>query len=236
MSSQAKFSLAIAAIAVVAIVAVAAPKVGDIDLPDFGGGDDSAEPAADASPEPDEPEKPNEPAKLEPATPKPATPTPPSNPDEVKGNEERSLTRPANFRRALAVLERRRRSVEGVFNGLRVAPGRIDTIVETKTRRMNLQVRTDFKIGFATDHDFPNRPDYRRYGLTAREVDVRAPAQILERIDGVRKGASAARDIDYVVISRDIIDFKVNVSAYLRTGPTPRSFSQEPGEPFRVIG
>ena len=227
MSGQAKFSLAIAAVALVAIVAVAVPRVG--------GGDDSAEPVADESPE-SEPEKPEDPAKPERAGLKPARPAPPSNPDEVTGNEERSLTRPANFRRALAVLERRRGSVEGVFDGLRVAPGRIDTIVETKTRRMNLQVRTDFKIGFASDHEFPNRRDYRRSGMTAKDVDVRAPARIIERIDGLRKGASAARDIDYVVIRRDIIDFKVNVSAFLRTGPPPRAFSLEPGEPFRVIG
>ena len=225
MSGRARFSLAIAAIALVAIAAVAVPK---IDL----GGDDGR------------PSRRRRPARRagqaraggarEPA--KPAKPTPPSSPDDVKGSEERALTRPANFRKALAVLERRRQSVEGVFDGLRVAPGRIDTVVETKSRRMNLQVRTDFKIGFSTDHEFPNRPDFRRYGLTAKDVDVRAPAQILERIDGVRKGASAARDIDYVVIRRDIIDFKVNVSAYLRSGPAPRSFSQEPGEPFRVIG
>jgi hypothetical protein len=220
MSGRARFSLAIAAVAVVAIVAVAAPKVGDINLPDLGGGDDSAKPAADPSPKPEEPAK----------------PTPPSSPDEVKGNEERSLTRPANFRKALAVLERKRRSVEGVFDGLRVAPGRIDTTVETKTRRMTLQVRTDFKIGFATDSEFPNRPDFRRYGIVAKDVDVRAPAQILERIDGVRKGASAARDLDYVVIRRDIIDFKVNLTAFLRSGPPPRAFSQEPGERFRAIG
>lgn len=219
MSGRAKFSLAITAIALVAIAAVAVPK---IDL----GGDDDAQPAADATPQ--------EPAK--PETPTPARPAPPSSPDEVKGSEERALTRPANFRRALAVLERRRQSVEGVFDGLRVAPGRIDTVVETRSRRMSLQVRTDFKIGFSTDHEFPNRPDYRRYGLTAKDVDVRAPAQILERIDGIRRGASAARDVDYVVIRRDIIDFKVNVSAYLRSGPSPRSFSQEPGEPFRAIG
>jgi hypothetical protein len=225
MSGRARFSLAITAVAVVAIVAVAAPKVGDINLPDLGGGDDSAKPAADTSSKPEEPAK-QTPVKSE----------PPSNPDEVKGNEERSLTRPANFRKALAVLERRRRSVEGVFDGLRVAPGRIDTIVETKTRRMNLQVRTDFKIGFATDHEFPNRPDFRRYGIVATDVDVRAPAQILERIDGVRKGASAARDLDYVVIRRDIIDFKVNLTAFLRSGPPPRAFSQEPGERFRAIG
>ena len=219
MSGRAKFSLATGALALVAILAVAVPK---IDL----GSDESANPAAEATSQASEPEEPV----------KPVTPTPPSDPDEVKGDEERSLTRPANFRRALAVLERKRRAVEGVYDGLRVAPGRIDTTVETKSRRMNLQVRTDFKIGFATDHEFPNRPDFRRYGLTAADVDVRAPAQILERIDGVRKGSSAARDIDYVVIRRDIIDFKVNVSAYLRSGPPPRSFSQEPGEPFRVIG
>jgi hypothetical protein len=221
VSGRAKFSIAIAAIALAAIAVVAVPKI------DLGG--DESEPAAD------EPEKPT-PAKPEPARPEPARPEPPSSPDDVKGSEERALTRPANLRRALAVLDRRRRSVEGVFDGLRVAPGRIDTTVETKSRRMHLQVRTDFKIGFSTDSEFPNRPDYRRYGLTAKDVDVRAPAQILERIDGVRKGASAARDIDYVVIRRDIIDFKVNVSAYLRSGPAPRSFSQEPGEPFRVIG
>ena len=87
----------------------------------------------------------------------PAKPTPPSSPDDVKGNEERSLTRPANFRRALAVLERKRQAVEGVYDGLRVAPGRIDTTVETKNRRMHLQVRTDFKIGFSSDSEFPNR-------------------------------------------------------------------------------
>lgn len=224
MSGRANFSLAIAAVALVTIAVVAVPKI------DLGGDDGPSEPAADAAPQAQEPER-EEPA--EPEKPKPA---PPSSPDELKGSEERALTRPANFRKALAVLERRRQSVEGVFDGLRVAPGRIDTVVETKSRRMNLQVRTDFKIGFSTDFEFPNRPDYRRYGLTARDVDVRAPAQTLERIDGVRKGASAARDIDYVVIRRDIIDFEVNVSAYLRSGPAPRSFSQEPGEPFRVIG
>ena len=218
MSGQRRFSLAIAAIALVAIAAVALPKI------DLGGGDgESSEPAAET-------------AAAEPEKPKPAKPTPPSSPDDVKGSEERALTRPANFRKALAVLERRRQSVEGVFDGLRVAPGRIDTVVETKSRRMNLQVRTDFKIGFSTDSEFPNRPDYRRYGLAAKDVDVRAPAQILERIDGARKGGSASRDVDYVVIRRDIIDFKVNVSAYLRSGPAPRAFSQEPGEPFRVIG
>ena len=220
MSGRAKFSLAIGLAALAAILAVAAPK---IDL----GGDDDSDPVAETAtpPEPEEPE---------PKT--AARPEPPSNPDDVKGDEERSLTRPANLRRALAVLERRRVSVEGVFDGLRVAPGRIDTTVETKSRRMTLQVRTNFKIGFSTDSEFPNRPDFRRYGLTAEDVDVRAPARILERIDGVRKGGSASRDIDYVVIRRDIIDFKVNVSAYLRGGPPPQSFSQEPGESFRVIG
>ncbi len=219
MSGRAKFSLAIGAVAFIAILAVAVPQI------DFGGDDDATEPAAEttAEPEPEEPEK-------------PVKPTPPSSPDDVKGDEERSLTRPANLRRALAVLEKRRQAIEGVYDGLRVAPGRIDTTVETKNRRMHLQVRTDFKIGFSTDSEFPNRPDFRRYGITAKDVDVRAPAQILERIDGVRKGSSAARDIDYVVIRRDIIDFKVNVSAYLRSGPPPQSFSQEPDEPFRVIG
>ena len=227
MSGRAKFSLGIGALALIAILAVAVPKI------DLGSDDDASDPVAETTTPPEEPE-PAEPKK--PENPKPATPTPPSNPDDVKGNEERSLTRPANFRKALAVLEGRRSAVEGVFDGLRIAPGRIDTVVETKTRRMNLQVRTDFKIAFSSEHDFPNRPDFRRYGLAAKDVDVRAPARIIERIDGVRKGASASRDIDYIVIRRDIIDFKINVSTYLRSGPPPQAFSQEPGEPFRAIG
>jgi hypothetical protein len=228
MSGRTKFSLGIGALALIAILAVAVPKI-DV------GGDDSPEPAAETESQQEQPEKPAEPEKPEKPA-EPAKPTPPSSPDDVKGNEERSLTRPANFRKALAVLERKRRSVEGVFDGLRVAPGRIDTTVETKSRRMTLQVRTDFKIGFATDSEFPNRPDFRRYGIVAKDVDVRAPAQILERIDGVRKGASAARDVDYIVIRRDIIDFMVNLTAFLRSGPPPRAFSLQPGEQFRAIG
>lgn len=55
------------------------------------------------------------------------------------------------------------------------------------------------------------------------------------RIDRERRGPSA-RDLDYFVIRRDIIDFKVSYGAYLRSGPQPRIFLLEPGEAFRAIG
>lgn len=45
-----------------------------------------------------------------------------------------------------------------------------------------------------------------------------------------------ARDLDYFVIRRDSIEFKVNYAAYLRSGSKPRIFLLEPGEPFRAIG
>jgi len=238
VSGRTRFSLAVVALGLVAIAAVAIPNAGSIDLPDFGessppAADDSPPPAAVTVPEVAVPEPP------EALTPPPVEPEPeappldlPENPDDVTGDQPFALTRMKNFRRALGVLERRRRSVKGVFGSLRVAPGRIDTVVETADRRINLQVLPDMKIGFESESDFPNRPDYRRYGLTARAVDPSAPASMLRRVNRARRG-SAARDVDYIVIDRDIIDFRVNVAAYLRSGPRPRTFVSEPGEPLR---
>jgi hypothetical protein len=135
------------------------------------------------------------------------------------------------------VLERERRSAEGVFDGLRVAPGRIDTTVNTPTKKIHLQIRPDFKIAFRSESDFPNatNPRFRKSGLGAGAVDVTRPARMIRRIDRQRSG-SAARDLDYFVIRRDIIDFGVNYGAYLRSGPTPRIFLLESDQPFRAIG
>ena len=177
--------------------------------------------------------------------PQPRDPTPapaervglPENPDEVRGSDDFALIRPANFRRALAVLERERQQVEGVFDGLRLAPGRIDTtIVHPDDRRTNIQVRPDFEISFESTHDFPTRADFRKGGLSGREVDVLAPARLLREFDEQRPG-SASQDVDYCVIGKDIIDFTVDISCYMRIRtPRPRSFLKEPGEPLRVIG
>jgi hypothetical protein len=155
----------------------------------------------------------------------------------VKANQEISLHRPANLRRALRVLERERRRAEGVFDGLRVAPGRIDTTIDTPDKKIHIQVRPDFEVSFRSESDFPNAndPRFRKRGLGSGAVDLTLPARLLRRIDRTRSG-SAARDIDYFVIRRDIIDFKVNYGAYLRSGPRPRIFLLEPGEPFRAIG
>ena len=154
----------------------------------------------------------------------------PDDPDAVRGTDPYALTRPANLRRALAVLDRRRRAVKGAFDALRVAPGRIDTvIVHPDDRRTNIQVRADLEIAFETAHDFPTPAGFRKGGLTARDVDVRAPARLLRGIDSRRRG-SAARDVDYVVIGRDIIDFDVDVTAYMRIRtPRPRHFRLEGG-------
>ena len=160
----------------------------------------------------------------------------PANPDEVKGSQEISLHRPANLRRALRVLERERSRAEGVFDGLRVAPGRVDTTIDTPDRKIHLQVRPDFGIAFRSESDFPNATDprFRRRGLGAGAVDVTVPARMIRRIDRRRSG-SAARDLDYFVIRRDIIDYRVNYGAYLRSGPRPRIFLLEPGDPFRAV-
>jgi hypothetical protein len=148
----------------------------------------------------------------------------------VRGTDPYALTRPANLRRALAVLDRRRARVRGVFDGLRVAPGRIDTvIVHPDDRRTNIQVRADFEVAFESTHDFPTQADFRKGGLTARDVDVRAPARLLRGIDRRRRG-SAARDVDYIVIGKDIIDFSVGVTAYMRIRTSrPRYFRLEGG-------
>jgi hypothetical protein len=231
LSPRVLFNGLVGVAAVVAIAVVAGPK---LDLPGPGGDDESER--SDA-PRRTAPETPRRTAREErPRRPAPA-PELPANPDEVKGSQEISLHRPANLRRALRVLEAERRRAEGVFDGLRVAPGRIDTTIETPNTRIHLQVRPDFKVAFRSESEFPNAndPRFRKRGLGAGAVDMTLPARLIRRIERVRSG-SAARDLDYFVIRRDIIDFGVNYGAYLRSGPRPRIFLLEPGEPFRAIG
>ena len=152
----------------------------------------------------------------------------------MKGSEERALNRPRNLRRALTVLERRRRAARGVYDSLRIAPGRIDTVIETLDRRNNIQVVTDFSVSFSSAHDFPNRPDYKRSGITGEVVGTQMPRRILGAINRSRRG-NAARDLDYFVVSRDIIERDVQWSVYLRSGALPRSYLLE-GRTLRAIG
>jgi hypothetical protein len=155
----------------------------------------------------------------------------PENPDDVRGTDSFALTRPANLRRALLVLDSRRREVEGVFDGLRIAPGRIDTvIVHPDDRRTNLQITPNLAIPFESTHDFPTQPGFRKRGLTARDVPVAKVERLLRAIDRRRPG-SAARDVDYVVVGKDIIDFDVEVMAYMRIRtPRPRYWRMERGK------
>jgi hypothetical protein len=226
--SAKRFSIVIAALGAVAIVAVLTAG-GGIDL----GGDDAKSDAREESEAPaetnsgaesdaDAPAVPNSDAHMEAHADDREIP---DDPDAVRGTDPFALTRPANLRRALAVLDRRRASVGGAFEGLRVAPGRIDTvIVHPDDRRTNIQVRPDFQISFETTHDFPTQEDFKQRGLTAEVVDVSAPARLLRGIDGQRDG-SAAHDVDYVVIGRDIIDRGIDVMAYMRIRtPRPRYF------------
>jgi hypothetical protein len=136
-----RITVIIVAVALVAVVAVIVSSV------DFGGGDDS-EPAAEQQQE--EPEAPPDNESEEEPAPEPEEveePEVPENPDDTHGSDSFALTRSANFRKGLATLEAKRRGVEGVFDGLRVAPGRIDTvIIHPDDRRTNIQVRPDFDL------------------------------------------------------------------------------------------
>jgi hypothetical protein len=238
-----RISLLIAALAAVAVAAVlVASGSGDEDPP--------AEPRTEEAPAEEAPAE-EAPAEDEPtvapnsdahgeaharerereAPPEPAQPPElPEDPDAVRGSDPFALTRPANLRRALAVLEGRRKRVRGVLDGLRVAPGRIDTvIVRPDDRRTNIQVRADFEVAFESTHDFPTQAGFRRSGLTAADVDVRAPARLLRGIDRQRRG-SAARDVDYVVLGKSVIDGSIGVTAYMRIRtPRPRYFRLEGG-------
>ena len=136
--------LALAAVAIVGVVTAGGVNLPSLpSLPSLGGGDE-ADQVADASPDPERSEGPEEPD-----APEPEPLELPENPDEARGTAPYALTKPANLRRALRVLDDRRAKVEGVFDGLRVAPGRIDTvIVHPDDRRTNLQIRPDLSISF----------------------------------------------------------------------------------------
>jgi hypothetical protein len=218
--------IALAAVAIVAVVTAGGgfslPSLPS--LPSLGGGDD-AEQVADAgagdpSNSSDAESPPNE-EELE----------LPENPDEVRGTDSFALTKAANLRRALLVLDSRRQEVEGVFDGLRIAPGRIDTvIIHPHDRRTNLQIRPDLAVSFESTHDFPTQSGFRKRGLTARDVPVAKVGRLLHAIDKQRHG-SAARDVDYVVVGKDIIDFDVVVTAYMRIRtPRPRYWRMEGGK------
>jgi hypothetical protein len=230
-----RISLLIAALAAVAIAAVlvlSSSDDGEDDPPTASapaGGEERTEdpptiaPNSDAHAEAHEREEERE---AEPEAP----PELPDDPDAVRGSDPYALTRPANLRRGLAVLEARRARVRGAFDGLRVAPGRIDTvIVHPDDRRTNIQVQADLEVAFESTHDFPTQAGFRRSGLTARDVDVTAPARLLRGIDRQRRG-SAARDVDYVVFGKSIIDGSIGVTAYMRIRtPRPRYFRLEGG-------
>jgi len=223
-----RITVVIVALAAVAIVAVVTAGGGFSlpslpSLPSLGGGDD-AEQVADAragdpSDSSDADSSPDEELEL------------PENPDDVHGTDSFALTKAANLRRALLVLDSRRQEVEGVFDGLRIAPGRIDTvIIHPDDRRTNLQIRPDLVISFESTHDFPTQSGFRKRGLTARDVPVAKVGRLLRAIDKQRNG-SAARDVDYVVVGKDIIDFDVMVTAYMRSRtPRPRYWRMEGGK------
>jgi hypothetical protein len=218
-----RFTIIVIAIAAVAITAVVVANGGL----SFGGDDDEPNEQAQARPEPEgEPEPEAE-----------SEPDVPDNPDEVRGSDSFALTRTPNFQTAMRVLDRRRQQVEGEFESIRVAPGRIDTvIVHPDDRRTNIQIRPDMEIAFDSTHDFPTPADFRDDGLRAgmlAEVDTSA---LLRSIDAVRRG-SAEQDVDYIVVSRDIIDGRIDQSAFMRIRtPRPRAFLKEPGEQLRAIG
>ena len=232
--SKNRITLVIVALAAVAIVAVVTAggglKLPSIDLPSIGGGSDDSEQVADTS-DPLEQEGPAEQDTPE----RPKKPELPDNPDDVRGTAAYALTRAPNLRRALRVLDARRRKVEGVFDGLRIAPGRIDTtIIHPDDRRTNLQVRADRAISFESTIDFPTQAGFRKGGLTARDVPVQKVGRLLRAIDRQRSG-SAARDVDYVVVGKDIIDFDVEVLAYMRIRtPRPRYWRMEGGRPVAI--
>jgi hypothetical protein len=217
---------------VLGAVAIAAVVVANSGL-SFGGDDD--EPASqEATAEPEARDEPA--AQDEPEASPDEEPELPDNPDEVRGTDSYALTRTPNFRAGLRVLERRRKGVQGEFESLRVAPGRIDTvIVHPDDRRTNIQVRPDMEIAFDSTHDFPTPMDFRKRGLRASMLSGVDTTALLRSIDKIRRG-SAERDVDYIVLSRDIIDGRIDQSAHMRIRtPRPRAFLKEPGEKLRAI-
>jgi len=161
----------------------------------------------------------------------PQPPPTTANPDSVSGTDPKALQRPQNLRRALARLEKERQGMEGRYSNFRLAPGRIDAQITGPERMMNIQIRPDLSIPFVhnTTNSSPSRD-----GLTGREIDVRVPDQLLARIDR-RRSSNAARDLDYMVVSKSTIDGDITWSAFLKTGPRPRSFLLE-DDNLRPIG
>jgi hypothetical protein len=212
--TRGRFTVIVIAVAAVAIVAATGLSV------DFSGGDDKPE-SATAPPTATT----GEPKHAE--NRRREVSKPGKDPDLVRGNEEIALVRPRNLARGLVVLERRRVRAEGVLDGLRIAPGRIDTQVRNRQEIINLQLRVDFSIPLSNKVDFPGNERTIANGLRARDVDPRVPLRILRKIDRRRRGSSAAADLDYMVVSRGPIDRAIGWAVFLKRGPRPRSWRAE---------
>jgi hypothetical protein len=199
---------------VLGVIAIAVVVLADGGLPSFG---DDDEPAAQGV-----------------ATEGDAELELPDDPDQVRGTDAYALTRTRNFQKAMGVLDRRRQEVRGEFESIRVAPGRIDTIiVHPDDRRTNIQIRPDMEIAFESTHDFPTPADFRERGLRAGMLSGIDTTALLRAVDAIRRG-SAERDVDYIVLMR--IDGQIDQSAHMRIRtPRPRAFLKEPGEPLRAI-
>ena len=217
--TRGRFTILVVAVAVVAIIAIAGVSI------DLSGGDKKAKSAEEKTTATTPTATTGEPEHAE--NRRREVSQPGTDPDVVRGSEEIALNRPANLRRALKVLERRRQDAEGVFEDLRIAPGRIDTQVRNSHEIVNLQIRPDFSIPFSNRIDFPGDEDTLARGLRARDVDVQAPARLLRKIDKRRDSRTSAADLDYMVVQRGLIDHKVGWSVFLKRGPKPRAWRAE---------
>lgn len=216
--TRGRFTILVVAVAVIAIIAITGVSI------DLSGGDDdkraeskaaagtTATPSATA----EEPDKSDERRK--------EASKPGSDPDVVRGSEEIALNRPANLRRAVAVLDKHRVKAEGVFEDLRIAPGRIDTQVRNRREIIDLQVRTDFSVPFNHRIDFPGDADVIARGLRGRDVDAHVPARLLRKIDERRDTTTSASDLDYMVVGKGLIDHEIAWSVFFKRGPRPRAW------------
>jgi hypothetical protein len=199
--------VAVLAATAVAIVIV----VGGIDLPG-GDGDEPAKDESRADPRDEGEEE------------KPPRKEPPSNPDDLRGSSELSLTRPRNFGRALRLLAREADEVEGRLDYMRIAPGRIDTRIARRGLFVTLQVRANLKITFRVRSQFPVPDALLERTFSPRGIDADEPARLLRAIDERRPGSTAAADLDYMVTSADPIQGGRSWSVFMEGGPAPRMF------------
>jgi hypothetical protein len=142
----------------------------------------------------------------------PVQQTPSGPPPELKGGDPKSMLRPEQMRRALAIMEREGGGPGARVEYIRLAPGRINTDIAGDGKRIDLYLAPDGRLYSRSESSSgASSPDD---DIAVGKIPAGAPWRIVRNL---RESAGLTPDdIDYMLIQREPISEKFQWLVYLK--------------------